>query len=46
MHAGMLIGQLTMHMFQWHKDLNEKVMLANEQPVPCFLFANKASLCL
>ena len=29
---------------KWQRDLNEKVMLANEQPVPCVLLANKCDL--
>lgn len=29
---------------KWQRDLNEKVMLANEQPVPCILLANKCDL--
>jgi len=29
---------------KWQKDLNEKVMLANEEPVPQILLANKADI--
>jgi len=29
---------------KWQKDLNEKVMLANEEPVPMILLANKCDL--
>ncbi|XP_062502947.1 ras-related protein Rab-32B-like isoform X2 [Corticium candelabrum] len=29
---------------KWHKDVNQKVMLANEQPVPILLLANKCDL--
>eukprot|EP00035_Acanthoeca_spectabilis_P020069 m.430994 g.430994 ORF g.430994 m.430994 type:complete len:223 (+) comp17242_c0_seq1:88-756(+) len=29
---------------KWQKDLNEKVMLANEEPVPTILLANKCDL--
>lgn len=29
---------------KWQKDLNEKVMLANEDPVPMILLANKADI--
>lgn len=29
---------------KWHRDLNEKVMLANEEPVPVILLANKCDL--
>jgi Ras-related protein Rab-32 len=29
---------------KWHRDVNQKVMLANEQPVPILLLANKCDL--
>ena len=27
--------------FQWHWDVNQKVMLTNEKPIPVLLLANK-----